>query len=73
MRGEWRVGVLVKALLGACAALAVCCALFACGDDYQGGGRQNTLPGAGTAEDDAGADAGDPEDEADPPDDDAGS
>jgi hypothetical protein len=63
----------MKTLIGACATLAVLCALSACGDDYQGGGRQNTLPGAATAEDDAGADTEDPEDETDPPDDDAGS
>jgi hypothetical protein len=57
---ERRLGVLVKALLAACAALAVCGALSACGDDYQGGGRQNTLPGRATAEDDAGADTEEP-------------
>lgn len=48
----------MKTLFGACAALAVCAALSACGDDYQGGGRQKTLPGRATPEADAGADPG---------------
>ena len=35
----------MKARTGGCAALVVCWVLVACGDDYEGGGRQNTLPG----------------------------
>ena len=66
VRRERRVGVRVKALFGVGAALVVCCTLPACGDDYPGGGRQNTLPGVAAPEEDAGADAEEPESEADP-------
>lgn len=50
----------------ACAALAVCGALSGCGEDYDGGGRQSTLPGKETTtEDDAGAEPEEPPDDAD--------
>jgi hypothetical protein len=58
----------MKALCGGCAALVVCCVMAACGDDYEGGGRQNTLPGAENSRGDAAPDVEDePEGEQDPP------
>jgi hypothetical protein len=64
------LGVLVKAVFGASAALAVCCVLAACGEDYQGGGRQQTLPGTDQPERDASPDVEEePENDEEPPED----